>query len=199
MLVRIFKEAISNRNLCRPRIKTLRLCTFKGQLQISRMKYILSVALALLLSHFSFGQKEKTFIDSVEQTIADIKEELILIKENYYVIQPIGLAGNIGVYVGAEGGVIVDNQWSRLVPRIKELLKALTDKPVKYVINTHYHFDHIDGNKSFGKERVTIVAHKNLRARLLKDQLISGSGFGPILQKAYPPKGLPSIYIQQFN
>ncbi|MEJ7676949.1 MAG: MBL fold metallo-hydrolase [Segetibacter sp.] len=74
-----------------------------------------------------------------------------------------------------------------------KLVKTVTNKPIRYVINTHYHFDHVDGNKAFGQQNTPIIAHKNLRARLSKDQTISGSGYGPIVQNAYPREGLPTI------
>lgn len=152
------------------------------------MKHIFIAALLVLLYHASSGQN--LFIDSLEQTAADIKEELIKIKEGYYVIQAQGIAGNIVVYNGIEGVIMVDDQWARLAPRIKELIGTITDKPIRYIINTHFHFDHVDGNKFFGKENITIVAHKNLRRRLSQDQVISGR-FG--LQKAYPVEGLPTL------
>jgi glyoxylase-like metal-dependent hydrolase (beta-lactamase superfamily II) len=152
------------------------------------MKHILTAALLVLLFHSSSGQN--SFIDSLEQTVANIKEELVKIKEGYYVIQPQGIAGNIVVYTGTKGVIMVDDQWARVAPRIKELIGTITDKPIRYIINTHFHFDHVDGNKIFGKENIIIIAHKNLRKRLSQDQVISG-GFG--VQKAYPAEGLPTL------
>ena len=154
------------------------------------MKYILTIVL-LLSIHSSFGQIGTSFIDSVEQTIENTKEELIKIKDDYYIIQPAGLAGNVGVYVGTDGVVLVDDQWSKLVPHIIELVKTVTSKPIKFIINTHFHFDHVDGNKAFGQQNIPIIAHKNLRTRLSKDETISV--YGSIVQRAYPPEGLPTI------
>ena len=159
------------------------------------MKYILFIAIAGLLSQNSAGQIKTNFIDSVETAVVNIKEQLIKIKENYYVISADGMAGNIGVYIGKEYVLLVDDQWSVLSGRIKQILKTITDKPIKYIINTHYHFDHIDGNKAFGKENVTIIAQKNLRIRLAQDQVISGTEdfFGKVPQRAYPPEALPTL------
>ena len=160
-----------------------------------RMKYILFIAIAGLLSQNSAGQIKTNFIDSVETAVVNIKEQLIKIKENYYVISADGMAGNIGVYIGKEYVLLVDDQWSVLSGRIKQILKTITDKPIKYIINTHYHFDHVDGNKAFGKENVTIIAQKNLRIRLAQDQVISGTEdfFGKVPQRAYPPEALPTL------
>ncbi|MDX2048711.1 MAG: MBL fold metallo-hydrolase [Chitinophagaceae bacterium] len=159
------------------------------------MKYLFTITF-LLSIHSLFGQSGTSFVDSVEQTIENTKEEIIKIKESYYVIQPMGIAGNVGVYIGPQEVILVDDQWAKLVPRIKELISSITDKPIWYVINTHYHFDHIDGNKAFGSEKVSIIAQENLRKRLLKDQIITGSSFGQILQRAYPLEALPSIVFK---
>src|SRR4029079_2035370 len=76
-----------------------------------------------------------------------------------------GAGGNIGVSVGDDGIVIVDDEFAPLAPKIKEALKAITNKPVKFVINTHYHGDHTGGNEIFGRDG-TIIAHDNARKRL---------------------------------
>ena len=157
------------------------------------MKQFIINVLSLFLFHSSFCQENVNFVDSVGQNIEGTELELVKIKEDYYVVQPAGIAGNVGVYVGMDGVVLIDSQWSKLIPRIKELLRTVTDKPINYIINTHFHFDHVDGNKIFGKEKVPIIAHRNLRARLSADQVITGSPYGAIVQKAYSPEALPSI------
>ena len=96
------------------------------------MKYILFIAIAGLLSQNSAGQIKTNFIDSVETAVVNIKEQLIKIKENYYVISADGMAGNIGVYIGKEYVLLVDDQWSVLSGRIKQILKTITTKPIKY-------------------------------------------------------------------
>ena len=76
-----------------------------------------------------------------------------------------GSGGNIGVSIGDDGIVIVDDQFAPLAPKIREALKGISDKPLKFVLNTHFHGDHTGGNVQFGKE-ATIVAHENVRKRL---------------------------------
>jgi len=153
------------------------------------MKYMFSLIFGFLFSCHSFGQVNPNYIDSLSTTMLDIKDELVTIKDNYYVIMPYGIAGNIGVYVGKEQIILIDDQWSILSSRIKEILKTITDKPVKYIVNTHFHYDHTNGNKAFGKENIPIIAHNNVRERLSKDQELS---FG-VFQKALPLEALPSI------
>ena len=82
---------------------------------------------------------------------------------NVYMLK--GKGGNIGFSVGEDGIIMVDDQFAPLTEKIKAALNAITDKPLRFVINTHYHFDHIDGNSSFQKE-APVIAHQNVRKRL---------------------------------
>ncbi len=76
-----------------------------------------------------------------------------------------GAGGNIGVSVGADGIVIVDDQYAPLAEKIRAALKGIADMPVRFVINTHYHGDHTGGNALF-QERSPIIAQDNVRKRL---------------------------------
>ena len=83
----------------------------------------------------------------------------------------VGQGGNIVVSTGADGPVIVDDQFAPLVPKIEAAVRTLQDKPVRFVINTHHHFDHTGGNEAFGKAGALIVAHDNVRTRMSTEQL----------------------------
>lgn len=74
--------------------------------------------------------------------------------------------GNIGVSVGADGVVLVDDKFSPLAPKVEAAVKSISDKPVRFVLNTHYHGDHTDGNKAFAA-KATIIAHENSRKRIM--------------------------------
>jgi cyclase len=76
-----------------------------------------------------------------------------------------GAGGNIGVSVGDDGIVIVDDQYAPLAPKIEAALKTISDKPVRFILNTHYHRDHTGGNEHLGKS-APIVAQENVRKRL---------------------------------
>jgi glyoxylase-like metal-dependent hydrolase (beta-lactamase superfamily II) len=76
-----------------------------------------------------------------------------------------GSGGNIGVSVGDDGIVIIDDQFAPLAPKIIQALNGITDKPIKFIINTHYHGDHTGGNEIFGRTG-TIIAQDNVRKRL---------------------------------
>jgi cyclase len=98
-----------------------------------------------------------------------------------------GAGGNIGVSVGEDGIVIVDDQFAPLAPKIKAALKGLSDKPVRFVINTHWHGDHVGGNAQFGTES-TIIAQENVRERMK-----AGTNIPNREVKPYPKEALPII------
>ena len=98
-----------------------------------------------------------------------------------------GAGGNIGVSLGEDGIVIVDDQFAPLAEKIQAALKGITDKPVRFVINTHWHFDHTGGNGYFAKQG-TIIAQDRVRERLLTGGMILGNKV-----KAADPRELPII------
>lgn len=96
-----------------------------------------------------------------------------------------GAGGNIGVSVGEDGIVIVDDQFAPLAPKIKAALKDITDKPIKFVLNTHYHGDHTGGNEVFGRE-APIIAQTNVRKRLQSGSKNLGGTTPPAPKDALP-------------
>jgi cyclase len=77
-----------------------------------------------------------------------------------------GRGGNIGFYVGSDAVVVVDAQFKDLGPGIIKKIQSVTDKPIRYLVNTHHHGDHVGGNDSFRPISV-IIAHDNVRKRML--------------------------------
>ena len=105
-----------------------------------------------------------------------------------------GSGGNIGVLIGNDGIIIIDDQYAPLSEKIKTSIAALSNQPIRFVINTHYHGDHSDGNKKFGGDGVIIVAHENTRKRLSANQFID---IFKSEQKAYPYEALPKITFSE--
>lgn len=103
-----------------------------------------------------------------------------------------GAGGNIGASVGEDGIVIVDDQYAPLAERIQAALKGITDKPVRFIINTHYHFDHTGGNEFFQKQ-APIIAQDNVRKRLETGSNAGNGGAVKMEMKALPAAGLPII------
>ena len=81
-----------------------------------------------------------------------------------------GAGGNIGLSIGDDGAFIVDDQFAPLSEKIKAAIAAITDKPLRFVVNTHWHGDHTGGNANFGRAGAVILAQDNVRARLSVDQ-----------------------------
>jgi cyclase len=99
--------------------------------------------------------------------------------------------GNIGVSVGPDGVVLVDDEFEPLVPKIEAALSGITDRPVRFVLNTHFHGDHTHGNKVFGLKS-TIIAHDNVRKRIAED-----GEFDSKPDTHAPPHALPLITFDQ--
>jgi len=106
----------------------------------------------------------------------------------------IGAGGNMGLSVGPDGVFLIDDQFAPLTPKIEAAIKALTPKPVTFVINTHWHSDHTGGNVNLGKAGALIVAQDNVRKRLSSDQFIELLG---AKEKPMAKEGLPVITFSQ--
>jgi cyclase len=114
---------------------------------------------------------------------------------NVYMLE--GAGGNIAASLGDDGILIVDTEYAPLAGKIQAALKGIgiTDKPVRFVVDTHYHSDHSNGNPAFAAAGATIIANENLRKRL---ELGSSIGNGPggsihMQQPAQPKEALPVI------
>ena len=94
----------------------------------------------------------------------DVKIETISVAPGIYVLM--GRGGNVGLTVGVDGAAIIDDQFTDMAPKIRAAVTMLTDRPVKFVINTHMHPDHTGGNDAFGKAGAVIIAQENVRKRL---------------------------------
>lgn len=99
-----------------------------------------------------------------------------------------GAGGNMAVSHGPDGTVLIDDQFAPLTPKIEAAIAALGAGPVKYLINTHWHFDHSGGNENFGKAGALILAHDHVRDRMAVAQK---TRFGTM--PASPPKALPVV------
>ncbi len=108
---------------------------------------------------------------------------------NVYMLE--GSGGNIGVSVGSDGILIVDDQFAPLADKIRAALKKLGEGKLKYILNTHWHGDHTGGNKEFGPE-APIIAHDNVRKRLSGELKPATGNAQPA-----PPEALPVITFDQ--
>jgi glyoxylase-like metal-dependent hydrolase (beta-lactamase superfamily II) len=100
---------------------------------------------------------------SAQQDFSKVEVKAIHVAKNIYMLT--GSGGNIGVSVGPDGILIVDDQFAPLAEKIEAALKQLHPGKLKFVLNTHYHGDHTGGNAHFGRQG-QIIAHTNVRKRL---------------------------------
>lgn len=142
----------------------------------------LLLAIAAVASVTPAGAQD---FDQVEIRTEQITESLYML---------VGSGGNIALSVGEDGTFIVDDQYAPLTEKIVAAIAGVTEKPVDFVINTHWHFDHTDGNENFGGRGAVIVSHANSRTRMESDQLVALFGRN---QEAYSYEGLPKITFDE--
>jgi glyoxylase-like metal-dependent hydrolase (beta-lactamase superfamily II) len=99
-----------------------------------------------------------------QEDYSKVEIKVVKVADSVYMLQGAD-AGNIGASVGEDGIVIVDDQYAPLADKIRAALKGVTDKPIRFVINTHYHGDHTGGNALFQKD-APIIAQDNVRKRM---------------------------------
>lgn len=117
-------------------------------------------------------------IQAQKPDLTDVKIITHQITESIYMLEATGdVAGNVGVSVGKDGILIIDDQWAELSGQIEEALVGICSGDLKYIINTHHHDDHMDGNANLSKSGATIVAHEITRKRILDLE----KGFWPSL------------------
>ena len=160
------------------------------------MKYFI---LIICFSSFSIAQTNDKDLEAFRKVEKDVEnnltEEIVKINDTFFMIKPIGgVAGNIGVFISDKGLVLVDDQWEIIEDLILETIKSISKKEVSFIINTHFHYDHVDGNKAFGKKGIPIVSHENVRKRLKRKTKLYGHPQHNynMVQDKYPDYALPS-------
>ncbi len=118
----------------------------------------------------------------------DVEIQTVPVTSGIYML--VGRGGNIGLSVGDDGAFIVDDQFAPLTEKINAAIAAVTEHPVKFVVNTHWHADHTGGNENFGTAGALIVAHENVRERMTVEQFLEA--FDSRVPPA-PPSALPVL------
>lgn len=120
-----------------------------------------------------------------ERDFSKVEIKVTKVAGTVYMLE--GAGGNIGVSVGDDGVLIVDDQYAPLAPKIQAALKTITAKPVRFVLNTHWHGDHVGGNEIFGAT-APVIAHTNVRERMSR-----GATRGDEKIPAAPAAALPVV------
>lgn len=123
-----------------------------------------------------------------EQDFEQVEIQTVPVAENIYMLA--GEGGNIGVTVGEDGVLLIDDQYAPLTAKIEAAVREITEQPIRFLLNTHWHYDHTGGNENLGNAGVVIVAHDEVYTRMSTDQFIEA------FQRsvpASPPEALPKI------
>ena len=133
--------------------------------------------LTLLLSFFA-AQAQRNF--------DDVRIRTEKVTDNIYVL--FGAGGNIGLAIGDDTAYLIDDQYAPLSEKITAAVREITDKPITFLVNTHWHGDHTGGNANFGKSGTILIAHEAVRKRLGAPSERNGR-----VREAAPEVALPQI------
>ncbi len=128
---------------------------------------------------------------------SQVEIEVHKLTEQIYMLT--GKGGNIGVSVGVDGVFMIDDQFAPLTSKILTAIKSITDKPVAYVFNTHWHGDHTGGNVNMANEGAVIVAHQNVRKRMSFEQLMKVEKKQRVSEKSLPVITFTEDMMYYFN
>ncbi len=130
------------------------------------MRYIICL---LLLTNTLFAQNFDT-----------VKIRPQRVTDNIYMLT--GSGGNIGLLLGSDGVLMIDDQYAPLSQKISDAIKSLAKNNLRFVVNTHVHGDHSGGNENFKKQGATLVAHEQVRVRMMTEQ------FNKRFNRTTPPR-----------
>ena len=125
-----------------------------------------------------------------DQDLSKVEMKVTHVAGTVYMLK--GAGGNIGASVGEDGIVIVDDEYAPLADKIKAALKGITDRPIRFIINTHYHEDHTSGNAIFQKD-APVIAQDNVRKRLAEGVTAGNLGSVTAVHKPQPKEALPIL------
>lgn len=111
--------------------------------------------------------------------------------ENIYVLE--GAGGNVAVFVWDDGVLLVDDKLAPASPKVKAAVAAITPKPIRFVVNTHWHRDHSGGNESLAGEGSVVVAHENVRRRMSVESFIA------VFDRKVPPSPAKALPVVTFT
>lgn len=127
-------------------------------------------------------------ISAAAQDLDDVEIGVEPVADDVYMLT--GAGGNIGLVVTDDGAFLIDDQYAPLTDRILEAVRSVTDEPVKFVLNTHWHGDHTGGNENLADTGTLVVAHDKVRERMSSEQV---SEFFGRSTPASPEGALPVV------
>ena len=149
------------------------------------MRRLGKASITLFLTHWVFTASSARAQDDWDT----VQIETVSVRDGLYML--VGRGGNIGLSVGGDGTFLIDDQYAPLTEKIEAAIRRVTQDPVRFLVNTHWHGDHTGGNENFGKKGSIVVAHQNVRSRMSVEQVREILRTDPI--PASPPDALPRI------
>jgi cyclase len=140
---------------------------------------VATIGLALLLGSSASAQPD----------LSQATVKVVPVAAGVYMLEE-GTGGNIGLSVGKDDAFLIDDQYAPLVPKIKAAVATVTPKPVRFVVNTHWHADHTGGNEAMAGSGAIVFAHENVRRRMSKEQFLAAFN---MRTPASPTAALPVI------
>ena len=144
---------------------------------------LLTIALALFLASSAKGQNPPDF--------SQVTVKVVPVALGVYMLE--GLGGNIGLSVGKDDAFIIDDQYAPLSDKIKAAVATVTPKPVRFVVNTHWHWDHTGGNEAMAGSGAIIFAHENTRRRMSVEQFVAA------FNRRVPPSPIAALPVITFS
>lgn len=153
-------------------------------------KYISLILFVLILAFSSY---------SSARDYSKVKINTIKLTPQIYMLM--GAGGNMGLSIGENGPFLIDDQFAPLTGKILSAIKKLSDQPVKFLVNTHWHGDHTGGNESIGRTGSIIVAHENVRKRMAAGQFMKAFNreVPPAPKQALPVVTFPNSLTFHWN
>lgn len=145
--------------------------------------FVLGFAAVLVVASSSPGRAQDDF-SKVEIKTESLGSGLAMLT---------GAGGNLGVSFGADGVFLIDDQYAPLTDKIRAAVKTMSDKPLRFVLNTHWHGDHTGGNENLGQSGSLIVAHDNVRVRMSTEQFLSA------FNEKVPPSPAVALPVVTFD
>jgi cyclase len=131
-------------------------------------------------------------VSAPAQDLEKVQIETVPVAGNIFLLM--GSGGNISVSVGEDGVLLVDDEFPELIGKIKAAVAKLDPGPIRFVLNTNWHYDHANGNELLAKAGAVVIAHENSRKHMLGEQRIPEFDPGLIIPP-YPKKALPVITV----
>ena len=133
----------------------------------------------------------QTGAHSATQDFSNVQIQTEKVADNVFMLT--GAGGNIGVSVGKDCVFMIDTSYAPLTDKIKAAIATVSSKPIRYVVNTHWHQDHVGGNENFAKSGATVVAHDNVFKRVSTEQYVK------IFDKTVPPLPESALPVITFS